>query len=83
MITEKQNHIINVIENEGLEVDGSEGYYVITDSEGHSITLDFVEDFYVEILDNNLNTETVSLDQEHLIMYTILHALDYEFEEVL
>ena len=63
MIIEKQNHIINVLENEGLEVDGSQGYYIVQDSEGHRVTLDFVEDYYVEILDNSLNTETISLDQ--------------------
>lgn len=83
MITEKQNHIINVLENEGLEVDGSQGYYVIEDTEGHSITLDFVENYYVEILDNELKTTTVSLDQEHLILTEVLDALDYDFEEVL
>ena len=65
MITEKQNRIIDVLENEGLEVDGSQGYYIIQDSEGHSITMDFVEDYYAEILDNDLRTTTVSLDQEH------------------
>lgn len=83
MITEKQNRIINVLENEGLEVDGSQGYYVIEDTEGHSITLDFVEDYYAEILDNDLRKTTVSLDQEHLILTEVLDALDYDFEEVL
>lgn len=83
MTTEKQNHIINVLENEGLEVDGSQGYYVIGDSEGHSVTLDFVEDYYAEILDNDLRTVTVSLDQEHLLLTEVLDALDYDFKEVL
>lgn len=83
MITEKQNHIINVLENEGLEVDGSQGYYVIEDTEGHSTTLDFIEDYYAEILDNDLRTITVSLDQEHLLLTEVLDALDYDFEEVL
>lgn len=83
MITEKQNHIINVLENEGLEVDASQGYYIIQDSEGHSTTLDFVEDYYAEILDNDLRKTTVSLDQEHLLLTEVLDALDYEFEEAL
>lgn len=83
MITEKQNHIIDVLENEGLEVDGSQGYYVIEDTEGHSITLDFVEDYYAEILDNDLRKTTVSLDQEHLLLTEVLDALDYDFEGVL
>lgn len=83
MITEKQNRIIDVLENEGLEVDGSQGYYIVQDSEGHSITMDFVEDYYAEILDNDLKTTTVSLDQEHLLLIEVLDALDYDFEEVL
>lgn len=83
MITEKQNRIINVLENEGLEVDGSQGYYIVEDTEGHSITLDFVEDYYAEILDNDLRTVTVSLDQEHLILTEVLDALDYDFEGAL
>lgn len=83
MITKKQNRIIDVLENEGLEVVGSQGYYVIEDTEGHSITLDFVEDYYAEILDNDLRTITVSLDQEHLLLTEVLDALDYDFEEVL
>lgn len=83
MITEKQNRIIDVLENEGLEVDGSQGYYIVQDSEGHSITMDFVEDYYAEILDNDLKTTTVSLDQEYLLLTEVLDALDYDFEEVL
>ena len=83
MITEKQNHIINVLENEGLEVDSSQGYYIIGDTEGHSVTLDFVEDYYAEILDNDLRKTTVSLDQEHLLLTEVLDALDYEFEGAL
>ncbi len=83
MITEKQNHVINVLENEGLEVDGSQGYLIVQDSEGHSTTIDFVEDYYAEILNNDLNTTTVSLDQEHLLLTEVLDALDYEFEGVL
>ena len=82
MITEKQNHIINVLENEGLEVDGSQEYYIVQDSEGHNITLEFVEDYYTKILDNDLRTRTVSLDQEHLLLTEVLDALDYNFEEV-
>ena len=82
-IKEKQNNIINVLESEGLEVDGSQGYYIIQDSEGHSITMDFVEDYYAEILDNDLRATTVSLDQEHLLLTEVLDALDYDFEEVL
>lgn len=82
MITEKQNHIINVLENEELEVDGSQGYYIVEDSEGHNITLEFVEDYYTEILDNDLRTRTVSLDQEHLLLTEVLDALDYNFEEI-
>ena len=83
MITEKQNHIINVLENEGLEVDGSQEYYIVQDSEGHSITLDFVEDYYTEVLDNDLRKTVVSLDQEHLLLTEVLDALDYNFEGVL
>lgn len=82
MITEKQNRIIDVLENEGLEVDGSQGYYVIEDSEGHSVTMDFVEDYYAEILDNDLRKTVVSLDQEHLLLTEVLDALDYSLEEV-
>lgn len=80
MITEKQNHIIDVLENEGLEVDGSQGYYIVKDTEGHNITIDFVEDYYAEILDNDLRTTTVSLDQEYLLLTEVLDALDYDFE---
>lgn len=83
MITEKQNHIINVLENEGLEVDASQEYYIVEDTEGHSVTLDFVEDYYAEILDNDLRKTTVSLDQEHLLLTEVLDALDYEFEGAL
>lgn len=83
MITEKQNHIINVLENEGLEVDASQEYYIVEDTEGHSVTLDFVEDYYAEILDNDLRKTTVSLDQEHLLLAEVLDALDYDFEEAL
>lgn len=83
MITEKQNHIINVLENEGLEVDSSQGYYIIEDTEGHSVTLYFVEDYYAEILDNDLRKTTVSLDQEHLLLTEVLDALDYNIMEVL
>lgn len=82
MITEKQNRIIDVLENEGLEVDGSQEYYIVEDSEGHSITLDFVEDYYAEILDNDLRKTIVSLDQEHLLLTEVLDALDYSLEEV-
>ncbi|BCG66334.1 PLP-dependent aminotransferase family protein [Staphylococcus phage vB_SsapH-Golestan101-M] len=82
MITEKQNRIIDVLENEGLEVDGSQEYYIVEDSEGHSITLDFVEDYYAEILDNDLRKTIVSLDQEHLLVTEVLDALDYSLEEV-
>lgn len=82
MITEKQNRIIDVLENEGLEVDGSQGYYIVEDTEGHSITMDFVEDYYAEILDNDLRKTIVSLDQEHLLLTEVLDALDYNFEEV-
>ena len=82
MITEKQNRIIEVLENEGLEVDGSQGYYIVEDSEGHSIKMYFVEDYYAEILDNDLRKTVVSLDQEHLLLTEVLDALDYSLEEV-
>lgn len=83
MITEKQNNILNLFENEGLEVEYIQNYYTLTDVEGHLITFEFVGDYYIEILDNGLKEKTFSLDQEHLIMYSVLDSLDYDFEEVL
>lgn len=81
MITEKQNKVLDVLENEGLEVTKEEDYYVVTDTEGHSVTIDLIEDYYAEILDDDLRTHTVSLDQEHLLLTEVLDALDYEFED--
>lgn len=72
--------IIKRLESEGLEViEDKEGYYVIEDSEGHTVVMDIIDDT-VFIMDNEGIEVFHDIEQDNMIVYSVLSALDYEFE---
>lgn len=72
--------IIKRLESEGLEViEDKEGYYVIEDSEGHTVVMDIIDDT-VFIMDNEGIEVFHDIGQDNMIVYSVLSALDYEFE---
>ena len=73
-------NIIKRLELEGLEVHKEDDYYVVEDSEGHIATLD-IEDDMVEIMGNDGSVDNHHINQDNMIVYSVLSALDYEFDE--
>lgn len=72
--------IIKRLEIEGLEVVKDEaGFYVIEDSEGHIVVMDIFDDTVV-ITDNEGLEEQFYINQDNMIVYSVLSALDYNFE---
>ena len=72
--------IIKRLEIEGLEVVKDEaGFYVIEDSEGHIVVMDIFDDTVV-ITDNEGLEEQFYINQNNMIVYSVLSALDYNFE---
>lgn len=73
--------IIKRLESEGLEViEDKAGYYVIEDSEGHTVVMDILNDT-VLIMDNEGIEEEFYIKQDNMIIYSVLSALDYDFDE--
>lgn len=75
-----QEQFIERLEQEGLEVVEEDGYYTVEDVEGHITTLDF-EDDMVLVMDNEGTEVAHNVDQIYLAFYSVLDALDYEFDE--
>ncbi|AVR55589.1 hypothetical protein HOT02_gp145 [Staphylococcus phage phiSA_BS2] len=73
MITEKQNHFIDVLESKGLEVILEGNSVIVNDTEGNFTTMEFLEDDYIEFSDRHLRGKEFSLDQVHTLMVTILN----------
>lgn len=71
--------IIKRLELEGLEVRKEDDYYVIEDSEGHITTMD-IENDTVLIMDNEGIEASHHIKQDNMIVYSVLSALDYDFE---
>lgn len=72
--------IIKRLESEGLEViKDRAGFYVIEDSEGHTVVMDIFSDT-VLIMDNEGIEEEFYIKQDNMIIYSVLSALDYDFE---
>jgi len=72
-------NIIKRLEVEGLEVYKEDNYYVVEDSEGHIVTMD-IENDTVLIMDNEGTEESHHINQDNMIVYSVLSALDYDFE---
>ncbi|WFG33989.1 hypothetical protein F10086_67 [Staphylococcus phage vB_SauM_JDF86] len=73
MITEKQNHFIDVLESKGFEVILEGDSVIVNDTEGHFTMMEFLEDDYIEFSDRYLRGKEFSLDQVHTLMVTILN----------
>ena len=73
-------NIIKRLELEGLEVKREYDYFVVEDSEGHIATLD-INDDTVEIIGNDGSIDNHHISQDNMILYSVLSALDYEFDE--
>lgn len=73
-------NIIKRLELEGLEVKREYDYFVVEDSEGHIATLD-INDDTVEIMGNGGSIDNHHISQDNMILYSVLSALDYEFDE--
>ena len=73
MSTEKQNHLIDVLESKGLEVVLEGNLVFVNDTKGNTTTMEFVEDGYIEFLDSDLRNKTFRLDQEHMLVVAILN----------
>lgn len=71
--------IIKRLELEGLEVYKEDDYYVVEDSEGHTVVMDIFNDT-VLIMDNEGIEEEFYIKQYDMIIYSVLSALDYDFE---
>lgn len=71
--------IIKRLELEGLEVHKEDDYYVVEDSEGHTVVMDIFNDT-VLIMDNEGIEEEFYIKQDNMIIYSVLSALDYDFE---
>lgn len=71
--------IIKRLELEGLEVRKEDDYYVIEDSEGHTVVMDIIDDT-VFIMDNEGIEVQHDIKQDNMIIYSVLSALDYDFE---
>lgn len=73
-------NIVKRLELEGLEVYKEDSYYVVEDSEGHIVTMD-IENDTVLVMDNEGIEESHHINQDNMIVYSVLSALDYEFDE--
>lgn len=71
--------IIKRLELEGLEVKREYDYFVVEDSEGHIATLD-INDDTVEVMGNDGSVDYHHINQDNMIVYSVLSALDYEFD---
>ena len=72
--------IIERLTLEGLEVTYDKAdYYVIEDSEGHTVVMDILDDTVI-ITDNEGLEEQFYIKQDNMIIYSVLSALDYDFE---
>lgn len=71
--------IIKRLELEGLKVRKEDDYYVIEDSEGHTVVMDIIVDT-VFIMDNEGLEVSHHIKQDNMIIYSVLSALDYNFE---
>ena len=71
--------IIKRLELEGLEVHKEDDYYVIEDSEGHTVVMDIIDDT-VFIMDNEGIEVQHHIKQDNMIIYSVISALDYDFE---
>lgn len=71
--------IIKRLELEGLEVHKEDDYYVVEDSEGHTVVMDIIVDT-VFIMDNEGLEVSHHIKQDNMIIYSVLSALDYDFE---
>lgn len=71
--------IIKRLELEGLEVYKEDDYYVVEDSEGHTVVMDIIDDT-VFIMDNEGLELSHHIKQDNMIIYSVLSALDYDFE---
>lgn len=75
-----QEQFIERLEQEGLEVVEEDGYYTVEDVEGHVITIEFENDT-VLVMDNEVTETAYNVNQIYLAFYSVLDALDYEFDE--
>ena len=73
-------HIIERLKLEGLEVNREYDYFVVEDSEGHIATLD-IEGDMVEVMGNDGSVDNHNINQDSMIVYSVLSALDCEFDE--
>ena len=73
-------NIIERLKLEGLEVNREYDFFIVEDSEGHIATLD-IEDDMVEIMGNDGSVDNHHINQDNMIVYSVLSALDYEFDE--
>ena len=73
-------NIIERLKLEGLEVNREYDFFIVEDSEGHIATLD-IEDDMVEIMGNDGSVNNHHINQDNMIVYSVLSALDYEFDE--
>ena len=73
-------NIIERLKLEGLEVNREYDYFIVEDLEGHITTLD-IEDDMVEIMGNDGSVDNHHINQDNMIVYSVLSALDYEFDK--
>lgn len=74
--------LVKMLNLEGLEVNRDEddiNSYIVEDVDGHSCVLEIDGDFVLIYHETGL-IEKIHKNQDNLIMYSILSALDYEFE---
>ena len=74
--------LIRMMNLEGLEVsriEGDDNSYVVEDVGGHSCVLELDDDFVLIYHATGL-IEKMHINQDNLIMYSVLSALDYEFD---
>ena len=73
MITQEQNHLIDVLESKGFEVVLEGDLVFVNDTKGNTTTMEFVKDGYIEFLDSDLRNKTFRLDQERMLVVAILN----------